>query len=522
MGIASNIARNTSFGFITSVSEMGIAFVVGIVLARSLGTEQYGLYAYIIWFVGLISIITNLGLGEMTRRFVPEAIGRKSASEPAGFVQLTLMLRTVVSLVASLIVIVTAGFWVRLAGEPAYPLLFIVGAAVVLPQGVQFAFNNVFKGFQKFEYSFYVSLVMHPLRLVLVIVLMALGFGVMEVLISTIATLLLGVFVGFFLLRRLVPLKRLLSPSLLPRETKKRALKYALTIAGVLSIGYLVNQEAEVFFIGMFCSVEEVGFYNLAFKISSMVRLLPLAFAYALLPAIAENFGSGELERVKKIYRTSARYLMMVALPLAAGGVALADSLIIILYGVDYVAAVILLQVLLVPFAIGCMASAGDVLIRGINQPGFILKVTAVMAILKIGLLLWLVPAYGVLGAAVASSLPLVLIFPIYTLFVLKGAGAGWPVRDTVKITLASLIMGVTVYAVQGQLSTVPSLILGIPLGVAIYVPAIFLFRVIDKQDLTYLRSIQDSLPKALRKYYGGLIGLMERIMLRKKLATGQ
>jgi O-antigen/teichoic acid export membrane protein len=348
--------------------------------------------------------------------------------------------------------------------------------------------------------------------------MMYLGFGVREVLYANIASLTAGVLFGFVLLHRLVPLTSLFSPSLLSGDTKKRALKYALTIAGVLSIGYLVNQQAEVFFIGMFCSVEEVGFYHLAFKISAMVRLLPLAFAYALLPAIAERFGSGELEKIKRMYRTSARYLMMVALPLAAGGIALANSLIIVLYGADYVPAAILIQVLIVPFAIGCMAGAGDSVIRGMNRPGFILKVTAVLAIMKIGLLLWLIRGYGVVGAAIASSLPLILGLPAMAIFIHRNVGAGWPIRDTVKITLASLIMGVAVYAVQSQMDVVPSLVLGIPLGVVIYISAIFLFRVVDKQDLVHLKSIQGSLPAVMRKYYGGLIVLMEWMVIKKKL----
>ena len=516
MGIVNTIARNTTFGFIASVSEIGIAFVMGIVLTRSLGTEQYGLYAYLMWFVVLVSIITNLGLGEMSRRFIPEAIGRQSAHEPTGFVQLTLILRTAVALVISFAIMVTAGFWAQLAGEPANQLLFIIVAVAVLAHGLQLALVAIFKGFQKFQYAFYLTLVIFPLRLILVIVIMALGFGVLEVLFVNIATLILGVLFGFALLHRLVPLKNLLSTSLLSSDTKKRALRYSLTIAGVLAIGYLVNQQAEIFFIGLFWSVKEVGFYNLAFKVSSLVRLLPTAFAFALLPAIAERFGSGELEKIKRIYHTSARYLMVVALPLAAGGITLADSLIILLYGVDYAPAVILLQVLIVPLAIGGIAGAGGSVIRGINRPGFILKTTALLAILKIGLLLWLVPGYGVIGAAVASSVPLVLGLPAFIIFISKRVGVDWPVQDTIKIAIASLIMGLIVYALQSQLGVVLSLAVCIPLGIIVYTIAIFALGVIREQDLAYLKRIQGSLPLVLRKYYSGLIGLMERIIIGK------
>ncbi len=272
----------------------------------------------------------------------------------------------------------------------------------------------------------------------------------------------------------------------------------------------------------MYRPVEDVGFYNLAFRVSSMVALLPLAATFALLPAVAESFGSADMEKVNRIYHTSARYLMLSTLPLAVGGIALAGPLITLLYGVEYAPAVIILQVLILPFAIGSIAGAGDAVIRGINRPGFILKVTAILAALKISLLLWLVPGYGVNGAAIASSVPRVLALFVYIAFVLRNVGAAWPVRDTVKIFLASLIMGLIVYVLQSQLDVVPSLILGIPLGIMVYALLILSLGVIREPDLAIFKGIQDSLPMFLRKHYISLIRLMERIVMRKKIATEQ
>ncbi len=521
MSISGTIARNTTFGFIAAVSELVIAFVLGVVLARNLGTESYGLYAYLIWFLGIVAIITNLGFGEMTRRFVPESVGRQSTLEAAGFVQLTLMFRVAAALVVSAAIIITSGYWARLSGEPANPILFILIALTVWPQALQMALVNAFKGFQKFEYVLYVILAIYPLRLVLVIVFMALGFGVMEVLILNMATLALGVLIGFFFLRRLVPLKILFSPSLLSSDARKRALKYALTITGVLFLSYLVNNEMVVFFVGLFCPVDEVGFFHLAFRISSLVGFLPVALAFTLLPAVAEQFGKGEMEKVKRIYLTSARYLMIMALPLAVGGIILAESIVILLYGAEYMPTIILLQVICLPSAVFSITYACDSVIRGMNRPGFILKTLVIFSILKVGLSLWLIPAYGVLGAAIAHAVPLVLTFPVYVIFVSKNIGAAWPVRDTIKIVAASLIMGLAIYALQSQLDMLLGLVLGIPLGVIIYFIAIFALRVVDEQDLAIFRGLKHSIPSVMRKHYSFLMRLMERIVVRTKFATG-
>jgi len=115
---------------------------------------------------------------------------------------------------------------------------------------------------------------------------------------------------------------------------------------------------------------------------------------------------------------------------------------------------------------------------------------------------------------------PLVLTLPIYIIFVSKNIGAAWPVRDTIKIVVASLIMGLAVYALQSQLDVVLSLVLCIPLGVIIYFIAIFSLRVIDEQDLAILKGIKYSMPSVLRKHYSFLMRLMERIVVRTKQVT--
>jgi len=87
---------------------------------------------------------------------------------------------------------------------------------------------------------------------------------------------------------------------------------------------------------------------------------------------------------------------------------------------------------------------------------------------------------------------------------------------------VATLIMGLVVYAVQSQLGVVPSLVVGILLGVVIYVIFIFALRVIQEQDMDILRKAQDSLPVFLRKYYIRVLGFMERFAVRKRLSNGQ
>jgi O-antigen/teichoic acid export membrane protein len=518
MGIARSIARNTAFEFLTEISELGVAFVTGIVLTRGLGTEKYGLYALALWLFSLTTLLTNLGIGEMSRRFIPEAIGRRDPNEPAGFVRLAFSLRLVISLVVCLVVLVSSGYWTRLSGSTDNRLIFVLVAVTVIPSAFSKALEMIFKGFQRFDYSLYISLAMHPLRLILIIIFVTLGFGVATVIIIQIAASTVSVLFGLVLLRRLVPLKRLLDRSLLSRERRNEALKYALTLTGILVLGYLFSQQTETYLIGLYLNVEDVGFYTLAFKIGTLIGVFPAAFGYVLLPAITEQFGRGDTGKMKKIYLTAVRYLMMLALPMAAGGIVLADSIITVFYGADYQPAIIIFQIISLPIAIASITAASDAVIRGMNRPGFILVTMIFLSILNIGLSVWLVPRYGTVGAAIASSVPLVLALPVYIIFTFKKIGLTWPTLHTIKVAAATSIMGMVVYIVHNYLGLVMSLVICIPLGAVIYVAALFALKVIKAEDLSLLRGIERSMPGAIKKSYVGVLNLVEKLVVKKNL----
>ena len=355
----------------------------------------------------------------------------------------------------------------------------------------------------------------------LVIILMAMDFSVPEMIILNASLWGLGVLIGIFLVRRLVPLRSLLSPSPTVSADTKQALKYALTMAAILGVGYISVQQGEVFFLGMFSSVEQVGFYTLAFKIASMsMKAAPLALAFVLLPAIAEQFGKGDMGKVRAIYLTAVRYLMMLALPVATAEIALAGPIVNLFYGVDYTPVATLLQIIVLPLAIASIGHATGMVIFGINRPGFTLVMETVTALLNVGLSLWLIPRYGMHGAAIVCAVSRIFTLPFYIKFVARNTGARWPLKDTIKIVVASSVMGGAIYALQSQLSVALSLALCIPLGLLIYITAILTLRVVQEQDLTILKSIQNSLPKFLGKYYALIIRILERAMVMTRLTT--
>ena len=189
MTIAGAIAKNTTYSITAIVMELVIGFFTGIILARSLGAENFGIYTYCMWFIGVAAVITNLGLGDTCKRYIPESIGRQNTHEVAGIVRITLALRIVAALVLALVVAVTSGFWAKQSGASDNQFLFILVAISIIPHVVLYTLTAIFRAFQQFKYVTIAMLVTYPLRLGLIIVIMTMGYGVLEILLLHIGTL---------------------------------------------------------------------------------------------------------------------------------------------------------------------------------------------------------------------------------------------------------------------------------------------------------------------------------------------
>ena len=517
MSVTRTIAKNTAYNFVITGTDTVFNLCVGILLARFLGPAEYGFYSFVIWFIYFVALLVNLGLGQMVIRFIAEALGRKNEVEVKSLVSIALQFRFLAAALFVIIIIAFAGYWSDIFGYPDRQIIFIILALGIIPQVLNFLMISIFSGFQKYEYGAYLVLATSPLRALGIVIVVVLGLGVREVLFASITAWVLGVFIGLFLLRRLIPLDSILArPRLTP--DMKRALKYAMIMMGVMGVTYFMAQRAEILFLGIFHPGEAVGFYTIAFLISgATIGLVLQVFSTVLIPAVSEQVGRGDMDRVRAIYLTSARYLMILGAPLAIGGIVLAGPIIRIVYGFEYEPAIPLVQILFIPFAFLAISHAATSVILGVNRPSFVLKVGIVMVILSLGLELWLIPIYGATGAAIGSSVARIIMPILFIRFASRECQAPWPIKDTLKILIAALIMGAITFAIEQQISrSIISIVVLVPLGVVIHFALIIALNVIQEQDINTLRQIQSSMPRFLRGSYGGLVSLVESLVKKQ------
>jgi hypothetical protein len=91
-----------------------------------------------------------------------------------------------------------------------------------------------------------------------------------------------------------------------------------------------------------------------------------------------------------------------------------------------------------------------------------------------------------------------------------------WPLKDTFKISVTSIVMGVIIYTLQHFIrNAMLSLVLLLPLGVVVHIIGLAVLGVIRQDDINIMKQVGGGLPTRFRGIYGSIVRLIEK-MTRK------
>jgi O-antigen/teichoic acid export membrane protein len=176
----------------------------------------------------------------------------------------------------------------------------------------------------------------------------------------------------------------------------------AFVLVGYLSnLINLINYRFDIWVVGNYAGTAQLGLYAVAVGLGQLFFYIPEPFARVVQPYLYGNMDQALLEKFKFIVRLNMTSVAVLSLMLGL----VAPWVIPLLFGNTFSGAAIALQCLLP----GIVFISGSKLIALlVVQGGYIrfnLYATAIAAVLTIGLDLLLIPRWGIVGAAFASSI---------------------------------------------------------------------------------------------------------------------
>jgi len=369
---------------------MAFALFVAAWVARYLGRELYGVYNYGLAFVGLFAPLAYLGLQSMVVRELVREPGARDE-----ILGTTFVLRLAGGAVCAVLAIAAVSI-VRSGDELVRLVTWIVAGMLVFQP-----METVDLWFQSQVRSKYTVLAKSGA--------MVIGYGlrIAAVLAGASVVVFAGISVadsvlaGVFLLAayRISGLRIARWTFSWSRARSLLSESWALVISGALAVVYFKIDQV---MLGEMVSEEEVGVYSTAVRLSEVWYFIPVAITTSVFPALIRSRERGvEIyhRRLQQLYDFYAWLALLVAVFFTFAS----RWVIVLVFGEQYSAAGPILALHIWSGVFIFLKVALSSWLLNESRLKFLFLSSGLGAAVNVGLNLWLIPAYGGMGAAVAT-----------------------------------------------------------------------------------------------------------------------
>jgi O-antigen/teichoic acid export membrane protein len=477
--------RSSLLSMFGGVALAAGAFISNVIIARHFSVEQVGQINFYIWAISAVSILAVQGYGTTLARFIPEL----QAPSGEGINRLaTVFIKRV--------------GWVAIASAIGFAIVvvqqdvnrrdgqnFIIIASIgLILQSFTLLYQGYLQGSLQYERA----------------AKQAIGSAVLQVSGVVIGGQLAGApgaLAGFCLVAT-VPTVGLFRVWTGGAGTGDKALMHRINrfsrqvwLAELIAV--FVWARLEIFFLQYYSTLAEVAYFAVSISYSNLATLCIMFLTRPLLPyfSAANLEGEGPLQ---KAYASSFRIVAMVALPACFGLAAIAPSLLTIIYGTRFDAAVLPAIIVTAGSSLGVIAMTTGTLIYATERVLIFQAISIVGALAAVVAGFTVVPFFGATGAACSRAIVQGGIVLVAIVFLKRSTGIMTPLGASLRFACSAALSASIAYYVSQKIPGLPGLALGILGGVVTYALGLRIIGGLEAEDNAKLLRIEFLLPRML------------------------
>ena len=159
--------------------------------------------------------------------------------------------------------------------------------------------------------------------------------------------------------------------------------------------------------IGIFKAEVEVGIYNVALKLAMTTGIVLASVNSIVAPKLSETFNNYKVDEFQKLIKQSTRIIFFSTLPILII-LFLLPEFLLSFFGAEFTIAKNTLLILLVGQVGNAMSGSVGYILQMTGNEKLFQNILTLALLLNIVLNFLLIPKYGIIGAAIASSMSLV------------------------------------------------------------------------------------------------------------------
>ena len=408
----------------SSAYQVLIAFVKSVVVARSLGVEQYGTYAVIFAFVAAVQEIVNLNFGAAFIKYSADYQNAQRNDKMMALIKAGYLVSGMAGIVSVVMIVVATAFSYKLFFDiPDLETLIWVFAA-----GCSLEFFNqlsraILRVYDKFKINSIVNIVTYTLEFLAIcfslyffrndLVALVIGLTLIKLVNFVICNL-----TAFWEIRGQVNGFWHQSLSVIKEDQKKMtSFLFSNSLSKTLQ---KLMKKGDVLVLAAFAGPTEVGLYDVARKLAFSLLVIKDPITLAVYPQIAKLIASNSITKLKIFLRN---VLLVSSIPYVFGVVSvllLSDMVIDLVYGSEFLGAsqTLLLLVSVVGFEIIFFWTVPYLLSLG--KAGYRLRASFVSSAVTIGIALLFAGSYGATGIAFALLVGAIILQAAFLAVVLR------------------------------------------------------------------------------------------------------
>jgi len=410
----SNIAKQSTINFIGRIVHMGFSFIIDVFLARVLGPVFLGRYRLGTTIVNFTSNFTKIGFDQGFIRYIPIYKNKNQFGKIKYLITLSYLISLLLSITVGVMLFFGADFLaINFFNESEMSMVLKLSSILLVVFTFYRLSNSILTAIKRVDYLTIINYIVVPIAFLLPLVTYE-TMNLIQAFWLRIASYSLGIFLMVFIVYN----KEKFMYANYKKVNFTKYMKFSIPLLFINLLYFLISN-IDILMIGYFLTSKDVGIYSVSVRIS-MITLFVLRSINSIFgPVISELVSQNKINELEKLLKSINKIIFLFSFNYLVF-VFIFRKEILLVFGEEFILSNIVLVILTFgQFAKSVSGPIGTVLIMSGKQKYEVWN-SVLICILNIILNLLFIPSYGIVGAALATMLSIVIINIIKILEIYK------------------------------------------------------------------------------------------------------
>lgn len=411
---------------VSNIIFLGSGYVIHIGLGRLLGPESYGIFGVIIAIITFVGLMLRSGITLAASKFIAEDTEKSEI-----IAQKTAKLQFIFGITVFLLYFFSSGLIADLLGDKELVPYIELSSFAILSYAVFALYLNVVNGLKHYGDQARMLSVYSLAKLGGVFLLVALGFGIYGAVAGFILAPVAGTIAG-------VKYLKIDFTKNIGNFDIKRLIYFAVPVTA-FAVSYNLIGSVDLFLVKSILSENiYTGYYTASTTIAKVPAFLFLGLSTALFPAVSKAVTRKDQMLTTNYIQNSLRYMLVLIIPVSFLINATASDLVSLVYSAKYAPAAEPLKILIFGWALLALFQLLATILSAGGYPKLPAYIVSLSLLISFLLNYILIPAYGLPGAALATTMAGFFAVSLAAIYVHKIYGALIDLSSVLKIIGAS------------------------------------------------------------------------------------